>query len=87
MPPSYQGRARMPAPLSLDLRATIQELLECGMTHEAIADDLSIPRSTVTTLKRHIEKHGHIYPIADFIFIQHTRSGQTMIHNRIQLFS
>ena len=63
MPPSYRGRARMPAPLSLDLRATIKELLECGMTHEAIADDLSIPRSTVTTLKRHIEKHGHIYPI------------------------
>ena len=41
----------MPAPLSLDLRATVQELLECGMTHEAIADDLSIPRSSVTTLK------------------------------------
>ena len=33
----------MPAPLSLSIRATIQELLKCGMTHEAIADDLSIP--------------------------------------------
>lgn len=53
----------MPAPLSLDIRATIQELLKCGMTHEAIADDLSIPRATVTTLKRHIDTHGHIYPI------------------------
>lgn len=53
----------MPAPISLDLRAIIQENLESGMTHQAIADDLSIPRASVTTLKRHIEEHGHIYPI------------------------
>ena len=55
--------ARMPAPTSLELRATIQELLECGMTHESIADDLSIPRSTVTGLKLYIERNGHIYPV------------------------
>lgn len=61
-PPFLRG-ARMPAPLSLDLRVTIQELLQCGMTHESIADDLCIPRATVTTISRNIEKHGHIYPI------------------------
>lgn len=53
----------MPAPLSLETRNTVKELLECGLTHESIADDLLISRSGVTGLKRHIEKHGHIYPI------------------------
>lgn len=53
----------MPAPLSIDIRATIKELLECGLTHEAIAEDLSISRQAVSSLKRHIDTHGHIYPI------------------------
>lgn len=55
--------ARMPAPLSLDIRQTIKELLSCGLTHDTIADDLSISRPAVTSLKKHIETHGHIYPI------------------------
>jgi len=53
----------MPAPTSLELRVRIKELLECGMTHESIADDLSVPRTTVTGIKLHIETHGHIYPV------------------------
>jgi transposase len=53
----------MPAPLSLEIRSTIQELLECGITHEAIADDLSISRPAVSSLSRHIKKHGHIFPV------------------------
>jgi transposase len=57
------GGARMPAPTSIDLRITIQELLQCGMTHESISDDLCIPRATVTKISGHIKKHGHIYPI------------------------
>ena len=53
----------MPAPLSLETRDTVRELLDCGLSHESIADDLLISRSGVTGLKRHIEKHGHIFPI------------------------
>lgn len=53
----------MPAPLSLETRDTVKELLDCGLTHESIADDVLISRSGVTGVKRHIEKHGHIYLI------------------------
>lgn len=53
----------MPAPLSLDIRQTIIELLDSGMTHADIADDLSISRSAVTSLNRHYKTHGHIFPI------------------------
>ena len=54
----------MVAPLSLDTRDNIRELLECGLTHQKIADDLSISRSAVTSLKKHIKKHGHIFPMS-----------------------
>lgn len=37
--------------------------MECGLTHQEIADDLCVSASAVTSLKRHIKKHGHIFPV------------------------
>ena len=53
----------MPAPLSIDLRTRIAEGLKLGLSHQEIADDLDICRSTVTKLSKHIKQHGHFYPI------------------------
>ena len=44
----------MAAPLPNEIREIISKNLAAGMTHQDIADDLGISRSTVTKLAAHI---------------------------------
>lgn len=53
----------MPAPLSLDIRERIVYLVECGLSHDGVAEDLGISQPTVSRLIHHYKKHGHFYPI------------------------
>lgn len=53
----------MPAPLSLDLRERIIRLVEGGLSHDDVAEDLDVSQSAVSSLVRHHTKHGHFYPI------------------------
>jgi len=53
----------MPAPLSLDLRVRIIRLVEGGLSHDGVAEDLDVSQSAVSSLVRHQNKHGHLFPI------------------------
>lgn len=52
----------MAAPLPNEIREIISENLAAGMTHQDIADDLGISRSTVTKLAAHIGRYGTFFP-------------------------
>ncbi len=49
-------------PISIEIRKIIAEKLEAGNTHQDIADDLGVSRSSVTRLSGHIKKYGTIFP-------------------------
>lgn len=49
-------------PISIEIRKIIEEDLKAGDTHQSIADDLGIPRSSVTRIAGHIKKYGTIFP-------------------------
>ncbi len=57
------NETRMPAPLSLDLRERIIRLVDSGLSHDDIAEDLEVSQTAVSSLVRHQSEYGHLYPI------------------------
>ena len=53
----------MPAPLSIDLRVRIIDLVDSGLPHEYVAEELSVSQSAVSNLVHHQKTHGHLFPI------------------------
>ena len=59
-----QKRQWMPAPLSIDLRKRIMNLVDQGLSHDEVAERLVVSQSAVSSLVRHYNTYGHIYPFS-----------------------